>query len=252
MIAAMKIPSRLRALITGVTGFAGMHLAEMLLADAGVEVWGMWHQAQPPTLPSLRGLQTLPCDLREPARVREVLADLLWDERSQTQAQGNLRWLLTRLGQQLAPYLTVTRTTVAFNLNSPHWLDVADLEHHLDRARMSHPRGDSLTPVAVQELESGAALYDGPFLHGFYVRPQWWGTGVADELHDAACDVYLDGFGVHPQRLDYHTLDHVFAYQRIWAQEDSEQVAAGDDPDTRRLRHGQPRSQPHPRRGASL
>jgi predicted ATPase/DNA-binding SARP family transcriptional activator len=101
---------------------------------------------------------------------REVLADLLWDERSQTQAQGNLRWLLTRLGQQLATYLTVTRTTVAFNLNSPHWLDVVDLEHHLDRARMSHPRGDSLTPVAVQELESGAALYDGPFLHGFYVR----------------------------------------------------------------------------------
>jgi putative acetyltransferase len=24
------------------------------------------------------------------------------------------------------------------------------------------------------------------WLHGFYVRPEWWGTGVADELHDAA------------------------------------------------------------------
>jgi len=76
MIAAMKIPSRLRALITGVTGFAGTHLAEMLLADADVEVWGLWHQARPPELPSLCGLQTLTCDMREPARVREVLADL--------------------------------------------------------------------------------------------------------------------------------------------------------------------------------
>jgi GDP-4-dehydro-6-deoxy-D-mannose reductase len=76
MIAAMKIPSRLRALITGVTGFAGTHLAEMLLADADVEVWGMMHQAQPPELLSLRSLQTLSCDLREPARVRDVLAEL--------------------------------------------------------------------------------------------------------------------------------------------------------------------------------
>jgi GDP-4-dehydro-6-deoxy-D-mannose reductase len=76
MIAAMKIPSRLRALITGVTGFAGTHLAEMLLADADLEVWGTSHQAQPPALPSLRGLQTVACDLREPARVRDVLAEL--------------------------------------------------------------------------------------------------------------------------------------------------------------------------------
>src|SRR5438105_6705715 len=76
MIATMKIPSRLRALITGVTGFAGTHLAEMLLADADVEVWGVQHRAQSLELPSLRGLNSVACDLREPARVREILADV--------------------------------------------------------------------------------------------------------------------------------------------------------------------------------
>jgi GNAT superfamily N-acetyltransferase len=30
------------------------------------------------------------------------------------------------------------------------------------------------------------------WLHGFYVRPEWWGTGVADELHDAALQAMPD------------------------------------------------------------
>ncbi|MGN6798019.1 MAG: GNAT family N-acetyltransferase [Gaiellaceae bacterium] len=30
------------------------------------------------------------------------------------------------------------------------------------------------------------------WLHGFYVRPEWWGTGVADELHAAAVDAMPD------------------------------------------------------------
>jgi putative acetyltransferase len=32
----------------------------------------------------------------------------------------------------------------------------------------------------------GIAGVEACWLHGFYVRPEWWGTGVADELHDAA------------------------------------------------------------------
>ena len=30
------------------------------------------------------------------------------------------------------------------------------------------------------------------WLHGFYVRPEWWGTGVADELHTAALEAMPD------------------------------------------------------------
>jgi len=32
----------------------------------------------------------------------------------------------------------------------------------------------------------GVAGIEGEWLHGFYVLPAWWGTGVADELHEAA------------------------------------------------------------------
>ena len=32
----------------------------------------------------------------------------------------------------------------------------------------------------------GIAGVESCWLHGFYVRPEWWGSGIADELHDAA------------------------------------------------------------------
>jgi GDP-4-dehydro-6-deoxy-D-mannose reductase len=74
IIAAMKNPTRLRALITGATGFAGAYLAELLLADAALEVWGTTYRADSPTPPSLKSLQTVQCDMRDPDAVRDVLA----------------------------------------------------------------------------------------------------------------------------------------------------------------------------------
>jgi RimJ/RimL family protein N-acetyltransferase len=38
----------------------------------------------------------------------------------------------------------------------------------------------------------GIAGVEDCWLHGFYVRPEWWGTGVADELHAAALDAMPD------------------------------------------------------------
>ncbi len=49
--------------------------------------------------------------------------------------------------------------------------------------------------VLVAERESrvvGVALVDAGWLHGFYVVPEYWGTGVADELHDEALAVSSD------------------------------------------------------------
>src|ERR1700694_458467 len=40
---------------------------------------------------------------------REVLANLLWDERTQAQAQTNLRAALSRLRQRLPNHLEITR-----------------------------------------------------------------------------------------------------------------------------------------------
>jgi DNA-binding SARP family transcriptional activator len=59
---------------------------------------------------------------------REVLADLLWDERSQQQAMSNLRVVLASLRKHLDPYLTITRESVALNLEASVWSDAADEE----------------------------------------------------------------------------------------------------------------------------
>ncbi|MEM7802019.1 MAG: hypothetical protein AAF633_22685 [Chloroflexota bacterium] len=51
--------------------------------------------------------------LSDKPQPREVLADLLWDDRSQQQAMGNLRRELSGLCKHLSPWLTVTRETAA-------------------------------------------------------------------------------------------------------------------------------------------
>lgn len=38
----------------------------------------------------------------------------------------------------------------------------------------------------------GIAGVEACWLHGFYVLPEWWGSGIADELHDAALAAMSD------------------------------------------------------------
>src|SRR5262245_38425383 len=59
------------------------------------------------------------------AQSREALAELLWDERSQTQSLTNLRTVLASLRQQLAPYLAADRQSIGMNPDSTYRLDVA-------------------------------------------------------------------------------------------------------------------------------
>src|SRR5512139_1638786 len=59
---------------------------------------------------------------------REVLADLLWDERTQSQSMANLRVVLTALRQKLGEYLTINREAVAIKQTANVWLDAAQME----------------------------------------------------------------------------------------------------------------------------
>jgi DNA-binding SARP family transcriptional activator len=101
---------------------------------------------------------------------REALANLLYDNRSQSQALGNLRGLLTSLRQTLGPYMTITRQTVAFNQDSPYWLDVVELEKGLAAIRRQRSPRDPLSPQEMTQLARTLTLYQGDFLQGFYLR----------------------------------------------------------------------------------
>jgi DNA-binding SARP family transcriptional activator len=88
------------------------------------------------------------------AHPREVLAELLWEERSPERALGNLRVALTSLRKHVGPYLTIQRGTVAPNFEAGIRFDVAEIEEDL--------RGG--------QVEAAVALYEGEFLQGFYLR----------------------------------------------------------------------------------
>ena len=95
----------------------------------------------PVSEPGLRKAEALFAYLactRRPAS-REELADLLWDERAPAQGLASLRMLLTSLRPLLAPYLVITRATLAFDTAQPYWLDAEVLEEHLDAAYAGRP-----------------------------------------------------------------------------------------------------------------
>ncbi|NJN83224.1 MAG: hypothetical protein HC802_13695 [Caldilineaceae bacterium] len=102
---------------------------------------------------------------------RDQLAELLWPERTQKQGRANLRVALHRLRQHFDPFLLITRHTLAFKADAPVLLDVADFE---DR-------------FAAGDLAAAAALYQGPFLAGFYLDEspafEQWALLERERLH---------------------------------------------------------------------
>ncbi|HHJ06399.1 MAG TPA: SARP family transcriptional regulator, partial [Anaerolineae bacterium] len=101
---------------------------------------------------------------------REPLADLLWDDRAPKQALGNLRVLLSSLRKHLRPYVIITRQTVAFNPDSAHRLDTAELLEKVAAAQQEKRDADILSPSAATALQEAVSLYRGDFLDGFYLR----------------------------------------------------------------------------------
>jgi DNA-binding SARP family transcriptional activator len=108
------------------------------------------------------------------AQPREVLADVLWSERSQEQARSCLSTALWRLRRILEPEGTPAGTyliaqpsgEVSFNWQSAHWLDMAAFENKA-RQGLARPY-EILTVEEAHQLEEAVQLYIGDLLEGFY------------------------------------------------------------------------------------
>ncbi|RME48522.1 MAG: hypothetical protein D6796_06165 [Caldilineae bacterium] len=100
---------------------------------------------------------------------REMLADLLWDDRSQAQAMSNLRVLLSSLRKQLGDYVTITRYEAAFDTGSDYRLDTVELAAEVEAARQALQESRLLSPEGAARLAKAVALYRGDFLAGFHI-----------------------------------------------------------------------------------
>jgi ABC-type transport system substrate-binding protein/DNA-binding SARP family transcriptional activator len=135
---------------------------------------------------------------------REVLADLLWDERSQSQASSNLRYLLSNLRKQLGDYVTVTRKFAGINPESDIWLDAAVLEKGLHTVQQ---QGGLSSASVMEEVRKLLTLYKGEFLEGFHVSDcrgfEDWLIRERERMHRLVVDALHDLVGYELQSGDY-------------------------------------------------
>jgi len=91
---------------------------------------------------------------------RSALANLLWGDMPEETARANLRLTLSKLRKEASEHLIVTRQSLAFDFDQPHWIDVADFEKY------------ALDPkdAAITDLRDAVNLYRGDFLHDFQVN----------------------------------------------------------------------------------
>lgn len=101
---------------------------------------------------------------------RERLATMLWDDRPQERALGNLRVVLTSLRKQLQSHITITRQTAGLTGDSGIWIDVAVFEGLVREVFSRSPEPGSLTPKDLEQLEQALDLAGEEFLAGFGIR----------------------------------------------------------------------------------
>lgn len=119
---------------------------------------------------------------------RELLATMLWDDRTQKQALSNLRTLLTSLRRHLKPYLSITRQTVSINKEADTWVDAVSFEQSVGLL----PDGENAKET-IALLEEALTLYRGDFLEGVFIDEsravEMWMAQTRERLQRQALDV---------------------------------------------------------------
>ena len=90
---------------------------------------------------------------------RQALAGLLWGELPEADARRNLRGVVMKLRQFVETHLIITNQTLAFDVNSAYWLDVAQLTATVEQGQVAN----------VHTLQEAVGLYRGEFMADFQV-----------------------------------------------------------------------------------
>jgi ABC-type oligopeptide transport system substrate-binding subunit/DNA-binding SARP family transcriptional activator len=118
---------------------------------------------------------------------REVLADMLWDDRSQSRTMANLRVALSSLRKEAGEYVNITREKVAINPEANTWLEALQFEQNLAPILQSN---ETLSTERLEQAAQGVALYQGEFLEGVYLREcrrmEDWIVRERERLHHMA------------------------------------------------------------------
>ena len=93
------------------------------------------------------------------------LATLLWGDRKESAARGNLRKALSNLRHLAGDYFIIDRQQVAFRREIEHRIDVVEFERQVQWVA-----GQDITAAHVEHLSAAVALYRGDFLEGFFVN----------------------------------------------------------------------------------
>jgi predicted ATPase/DNA-binding SARP family transcriptional activator/Tfp pilus assembly protein PilF len=88
---------------------------------------------------------------------RERLADLFWEDQTESRGRANLSWVLNKLKALLPDCLETDRHNVQFQRADPYWLD-------LDAFDQLETRGET------SALAEAVELYRGEFLEGLYLE----------------------------------------------------------------------------------
>jgi DNA-binding SARP family transcriptional activator len=141
---------------------------------------------------------------------RPALAGLFWPDFPETNALLNLRKTLHLLKQHLAPFVLISRQTIALNQAASIWLDVSEFE-----AR-------TVGQPEVAQLRAAAALYRGDFLGDFYLADsaafEDWAAAHRAAYHGLALEALS-------QLADHHLANAQYEEAAVYARR---QIAMDD------------------------
>lgn len=157
------------------------------------------------------------------AHRRPGLAGLLWPDMPEHSARHNLNQVLFNLRRTIGdhsaqpPYLLISRDTLQFNPVSDHTVDVVRFNTLLATCDThAHPQLATCEACA-ERLQQVAALYQGPFLHQFFLADsavfEEWALLQREHLHRRALTALTQLANYHEGHADYVTAIRVCEQQ---------------------------------------